>query len=620
MFASSLSKNKNYDIVVPFIDIFPSISMASARMTSLHEILYHRKLNALFQPIIDMRSGEITGYEGLIRGPADSLLHSPLNLFGTAQRLGLTLETEMLSRQIVLETFAKLNLPGNLFLNVSPETLTHPHFKNGQTLDFMMQVGLAPERVIIELTENQPTYDFATMCSALQHYRAMGFKIALDDLGEGFSSLRLWSELQPDIVKIDMHFVQGVDSNPVKLQFLKSIQCIAESCGTRVVAEGIETAAELKTIKEIGIALGQGYFIAHPSSNPPLMTQPEIIRVVKHSPNLQEHVDSTTPQVAPAIRRQVTAQKLLTYSSPVQHITEIERIFERFYENPKLRVIPVIQNDQPIGLINRYSFFDRFVKPYQRELLGKKHCAEIMQTEPLMVNKDMPIEELSHFLADANEQQFSDGFIITEQGRYIGLASSQDLLRELTKMQIEAARYANPLTLLPGNVPIAEQIESLLHAKVPFVICYCDLDNFKPFNDVYSYDKGDEIIKLTGQILSMTCDPKLDFIGHVGGDDFILIMQSTDCEKRCNEALKLFAQKSVLLASDEHRQAGGYESEDRTGKLIFHPLTSLSIGAVHIEPEKFASHHEVSAAATEAKKMAKQIHGNSLFIEQRKHF
>ena len=135
MFARSLSKNHSQGIVVPFTDLFPSISMASARTTTLHEILHHRNLNALFQPVIDMRNGEITGYEGLIRGPADSSLHSPLNLFETAQRLGLTLETEMLSRQIVLETFAKLNLPGNLFLNISPETLTHQRFKNGQTLD-----------------------------------------------------------------------------------------------------------------------------------------------------------------------------------------------------------------------------------------------------------------------------------------------------------------------------------------------------------------------------------------------------------------------------------------------------------------------------------------------------
>ncbi|MFA5826181.1 MAG: EAL domain-containing protein, partial [Gallionellaceae bacterium] len=192
-------------------------------LTPLHEILQQRKLTALFQPLLDLNSGEFLGYEGLIRGPADSPLHSPAKLFSAALQQDLSLELEMLCRQIVLESFARLGLPGSLFLNVSPETLMHPSFKNGQTLEFMAQLGISPERVIIEITENQPTFDFVAMRSALLHYRAMGFKIAIDDLGEGFSSLRLWSELRPEFIKIDMHFVQGVDNDPVKLQFLKSI-------------------------------------------------------------------------------------------------------------------------------------------------------------------------------------------------------------------------------------------------------------------------------------------------------------------------------------------------------------------------------------------------------------
>jgi diguanylate cyclase (GGDEF)-like protein len=613
MFGSPLVAVHSRNIVMPLTEdnLFPSQAMAYISESPLHEVLRQRNLNALFQPILDLRSGEICGYEGLIRGPAGSPLHSPVKLFSEAQLLGLSFETEILSRHIVLKTFAQLKLPGTLFLNVSPETLNHPKFKTRSVNDFMTGIDIAPGRVMIELTENQPTYDFAAMCSALQHYRTMGFKIALDDLGEGFSSLRLWSELRPDIVKIDMHFIQGVDSSPIKQQFLKSIQSIAESCGTQVIAEGVETMQELKVVKDIGIVFGQGYFIARPNTHPPLEVSTDILHIVNTSKL------AISNKAVPVQRGRVTAQKLLSYIEPVQHDTENERIFERFSETPSLRVIPVVQNEVPIGLINRYNFIDRFAKPYQRELLGKKRCAELMQTEPLMVSKDMPIEELSHFLADAEGQYFSDGFIITEQGKYIGLASGQDLLRELTRMQIEAARYANPLTLLPGNVPIGEHIDSMLIQGSTFVICYCDLDNFKPFNDIYGYKKGDEMIQLTARILGLACDPGADFIGHVGGDDFILLMQSHDWEKRCNEALKSFAKISGSLASEQHRRAGGFAHEDRSGNIIFHPLTTLSIGVVRIDPNKFESHHDVSAAATEAKKMAKQISGNSLFFEQR---
>jgi diguanylate cyclase (GGDEF)-like protein len=216
-----------------------------------------------------------------------------------------------------------------------------------------------------------------------------------------------------------------------------------------------------------------------------------------------------------------------------------------------------------------------------------------------------------------DSRYFADGFIITEQGRYIGVASGQDLLRELTRMQLEAARYANPLTMLPGNVPINEQIERLLRAKKPFVACYCDLNHFKPFNDTYSYRKGDELIQLTGRLLGWACDPKLDFVGHIGGDDFILLMQSHDWMKRCEMVLESFKSTATLMFKEEHLNEGGYTSEARDGEICFHPLTSLSIGAVKVLPGRFVSHHEVSAGMTEAKKMAKKMPGNFLFVEQR---
>ncbi len=580
---------------------------------SLHEILRQRKLSALFQPLLNLNSGEFLGYEGLIRGPANNPLHSPANLFHTALQQGVSLELEMLCRQVVLETFVRLNLPGNLFLNVSPETLTYPSFRNGQTLEFMEQLGIAPERVIIEITENHPANDFVAMRSALLHYRSMGFKIAIDDLGEGFSSLRLWSELRPEFIKIDMHFVQGVDTDPIKKQFLKSIKQIAHSCGTAVIAEGVETAAELKAVKDIGLAAGQGYFIARPSPTPPLLASIKTSRIITSSEI------TASPKLEFASPSREKAKKLLTYIEPALPTTENNNIFERFCADATLRAIPVVNNGIPVGLINRTSFLDEFSHPFQHELHGKKSCALFMQPSPLLVDKEMPIEELSHFLSHTEEEHFNLGFIITDQGRYLGVSSGQNLLRELTRMQIAAARYANPLTLLPGNVPINQHIDHFLQTQTPFVICYSDLDHFAPYNDVYGYHKGDEMIQLTGRILNWACDPKLDFIGHIGGDDFILLMQSRDWKSRCEQALRSFEQAASLLFNPEHLATGGYESEDRNGHIVLHPLTSLSIGALAVAAGQFSSHNEVVAAAALTQKMAKHSPGSKLFIEQRVH-
>ena len=140
---------------------------------------------------------------------------------------------------------------------------------------------MAAERVVIEMTEYQHTPGIDHLREALLLFRSLGMDVAIDDLGQGFSSLRLWSELRPDLVKIDMHFVHGIHKDPVKLQFLRSIQQIADSCGARLIAEGIEEEAELVVLRDLGIAFGQGFLIASPSEEPVRETPRAIVDAVR---------------------------------------------------------------------------------------------------------------------------------------------------------------------------------------------------------------------------------------------------------------------------------------------------------------------------------------------------
>jgi len=314
----------------------------------------------------------------------------------------------------------------------------------------------------------------------------------------------------------------------------------------------------------------------------------------------------------------IKVEAVLRYVEQVQPETELEKIFACFSENTSLRAIPVVKDGRPVGLISRYEFEDNLAQPCRRELLGKKPCKEMMNAEPLLVEKSTPIHELSGFLSESEIRHFTDGFIITEQGRYIGIGTGQDLLREINKAQIETARYANPLTLLPGYVPINEHIECLLQSGKSFAVGYADLDNFKPFNDVCGYRKGDELIQFTAKLIGNACDPIHDYIGHIGGDDFILVLQSKDWEQRCHRALSAFAHTSSSLFDKDHRSIGGYLSGDRQGRIVHHSLPTLSIGVVWVNPELFGSHHEVAEAATTAKIMAQEKPGNSLFIERRR--
>lgn len=332
------------------------------------------------------------------------------------------------------------------------------------------------------------------------------------------------------------------------------------------------------------------------------------------------HAERPPGQAAAAgpLAAQASAGRILQYVLPVQPETPNSVVFQRFRADTELHGLPVVDDGRPVGLMRRHQFIETMARPFNHELFDKKPCTLLMDKSPLVVDRELSLISLSGLLVHAGHQALIDGFIITAEGRYLGMGTGYDLMRELTEIQIVTARHANPLTLLPGNVPINERIEQWLLAGRNFHACYCDLDHFKPFNDVYGYRSGDEVIRLAGRILEQVCHPELDFVGHIGGDDFVLLLQSHDWRERCRTVVESFERQIRPLLFDEHVQAGGFVAQDRRGQEVFHPLLRMSIGAVRAEPGRFASHHELSRAMSEAKSMAKKQPDERVFLERRR--
>ena len=578
----------------------------------LDHILDNVRLMTLLQPVLNLVDGRVMGYEALSRGPSNSPLHAPQTLFRVAEQHGLLTDLDWACVRTALRTFAKLKLPGRLFVNLSPSSLLDTSFAPEAMLAALADVGLASHQVVVEITENATSLDYAFLRKAVAGLRAVGIEVALDDLGEGFSSLRMWSELKPAFVKIDKHFIASIHQDPHKVQFVRSIRQLAEGAHSCVIAEGVESASELAVLKDLGIRYAQGYLIGRPSPVPIRMPPREVEAC------LQSGTVSVFPMLQARDGLHVSADRLVVTAPCVSPKTASEDVLELMMQHPELHAVAVVEKDMPIGIIHRPALLDRFISLYGRELHGRKPCRDLMETDPLIVDKATRMSELSELVVNKGKTAFTQGFIITDEGRYLGLGSGFDLMREVTEMQIVAARYANPLSGLPGNVPIQEHMERLLMNEHTFVTAYFDLDQFKPYNDVYGFRRGDDIIQLLARILRESCNPELDFVGHIGGDDFVVLFQSLDWEIRCHGMLARFDRECLALFNPEHVEAGGYRSEDRRGVMAFHALVTLSIGAVLVDPSNFHQYQEVARAASEAKRMAKRIDGSSLFIDQRR--
>ncbi len=367
----------------------------------LVSILNNKALSVLFQPIVDFQSQSILGYESLIRGPSDSALHNPVMLFDVARREGALTELDLLCKRKGIYEFKAKCLPGKLFLNTTPQGLLEPDHRTGLTLEYLLKIGIRPENVVIELTEQYPTTDFSVVCHALEHYRSMGFEIAIDDLGAGYSGLTRWAELRPDYVKIDRHFIENIHNDSVKQSFVRSIIDIAKELQCKVIAEGIEHREEYQTLVDMGVPYGQGYYFGRPQSTPAyslsvnLFTTAEGALFRNQSWQCREDIlDLLSP--APFLQAQDT----------------LEHAYALFIENEELTAIAIVDPKMvPIGLIRRSKLLTTFSSQYGRSLHGAKAVMNFMETQIVVVERSASIDQASNSITDNMKSDLSPALV-----------------------------------------------------------------------------------------------------------------------------------------------------------------------------------------------------------------
>lgn len=564
----------------------------------LETILHEHHLSVHFQPIVHLQTQQIYGYEGLIRGPVNTVLHSPTRLFEAAARLNRLAELDILCRQQVIHRYAQLNLPGRLFINVDPVTMLHEQFREGQTLQIIEQAGIDPGNIIIELTETHPVEDIELMQQAMRHYREMGFRVALDDLGAGYSGLKLWSEIRPDIVKIDRHFIQGIDEDRTKQQFVNAILNTATALGSRVITEGVETEKEYATLRKLGIEMVQGYYFCRPVSIPPTSLSHKLFR---KEPRTGESFEL------------LTAEHIKRPAVSIQACATVRHTGELFTSMPEMESVVILQETEVLGMVLRKEFMNMYASLYGKELYGKQPILRFVNRQVLQVEKHLPLEDVSYRLTTGLDLHREE-FIILDNCQLAGTGRLIDLLHEITQLQVNRARHANPLTLLPGNVPIQQQLQKLFRRNISFVICYFDLDNFKPFNDVFGFSRGDQVIRFLSELLVANIDDQGNFIGHIGGDDFVAIFEHTDWKTMVNRIISQFDQS---ISGFYNGNIGcSIRTKDRHGNYREYDRMTLSVGAVLVTTSPTHCHFDLSKEAAVAKKMAKKMDGSSLYIHR----
>jgi EAL domain-containing protein (putative c-di-GMP-specific phosphodiesterase class I) len=234
------------------------------RRKRLFELVLEGQVRSVYEPIVEVETRTVFGYEALARGPEGTELHAPIRLFEMAGEQDLLFQLDCLCRRSALDGARDYPRGAKLFINVRPTTIHDPSFRAETVHKTLERCELTPSDVVFEISEQESIENFEIFREVRDYYTKLGFQIALDDTGTGYASLEAVMELAPNFIKVDRAFVAGIDADVGRQGMLRALQSVAEQIGAQIVAEGLDTIEELEMLRELGIAYGQGWLFGKP--------------------------------------------------------------------------------------------------------------------------------------------------------------------------------------------------------------------------------------------------------------------------------------------------------------------------------------------------------------------
>lgn len=242
------------------------------------DIINNKHLLTYFQPIIDVKDNSIYGYELLSRGvKKNGMIMPPFEMFHLAAESDLTFNLDRLARETAITNAAKKEITQKLFINFLPSVIYSPEVCLKTTTELIKKYNFKPENITFEVVESEEIKDTDHLMNILTYYREKGFKIALDDLGSGYSSLNNLSKLYPDYIKVDIEIIRDIDTDALKQSIFVALVTMAQGTGIKVLAEGVETKGEFDFVVSKGAHFVQGYYFGKPMPEPVRELEPILL-------------------------------------------------------------------------------------------------------------------------------------------------------------------------------------------------------------------------------------------------------------------------------------------------------------------------------------------------------
>ncbi len=394
------------------------------------DILGKSQLLPRYQPIVNLTTGECLGWEAFIRGPDRSHFREPLSLFSYAAEIGRIFDLDRQCREAAIKHLGEIAPDRLLFLNVHMASLNDPDFTPGLTRKQSREYGLKPEQVVIEFSEQFGVRDRRLLMENLDYYRDQGFGVSMDNFGQ--ATLGLLSRVRPDYLKLDPALIRGIPYDGVKQGVVEGIVLLAEKINARVIAAGIETLTEQRTLAELGIRYGQGHFIARPDfpkPAPPALA----VETIDIDGGDAERAETTVRMLAePALA-----------ADPDTPVSEIKKLLK---DQPPLCSVIIAEEGRIRGLLMSYHLDRMLGTQYGVSLFYRRPVSMLMDPAPLTADAGQPLGEVAAAAMNREPTKIFDDVVVTEGDGIIGVVSVQKMMERLARVEIRARESAEAAT------------------------------------------------------------------------------------------------------------------------------------------------------------------------------
>lgn len=541
-----------------------------------------------YQPIVDFgQSGKVFGFEALCRlkTPEGKWLNG-MEAFALAAEVKRTHELDLACQHLALIGKSQsISADKPIFINVLPQTIMSPGW-----LDFILKIlaqqDIDKRDVVIEIVESEKTNPevLARYCDEI---RMHGLRIALDDMGSGFNGLRILAEVRADFIKIDRAIVHEAQGSRVRTVLLEAIISMAQRLGCTIIAEGLERVEDITYCQDLGLHYAQGHYFAHPQSTP----SDQVAALPPRDESHRSHIPDDFH-----IGEYISHGLTIDVSSTLAEARSL------FHAHADVAIAVVLDGQTPLGVLRRGKVFSKKVS-------GLGACCDPL---PKVINHLMPSSALARvfYLERGNIDIW---ITVNEEGAYVGILQPMEIMAQLISRKATTGNL-HPLSHLTTGPTLRQTLDNSLRNNPNTQLVYIDLDHFKAYNDRYGFIRGDAMIRLLSEIIRQEFQEKSGvMVGHIGGDDFVLIYdhKAPALTDTLLHIISQFQALAVHLYDASDLERGFFTTED--GKD--HPVASVSIAVVNGKQGTLENSVMAAERAAVLKKIGKANIGSIVVVE-----